>query len=378
MMHVVLPASCPKPRPCLDEQIAAAIEAEAVIVFSMSGGKDSLVAAHVVMAELDRLGHPRHLRHAIHADLGRAEWRSTARTVERQAAFLGLPLIVVRRRQGDMVDMWRQRYDDGLALYRSLDLVMLRGPWSSASQRFCTAGMKRDQIVKALAAAFPGRTVVSVIGVRRDESHGRRNAPTSSWEAKMHRADGTRGLNWNAIVDASTPDVYAYAAAHRLPMHEAYSQWGLTRVSCALCVLSSRPDMQASLACPENAPLYRELASIELRTGFSFQQASWLCDAAPHLLDPADLPLIPAAKSYAAARRAAEALVGRSFIASTKENPWPMRMPNADEAGAIAAARRLNASWTGLDLPYLTAASVSDRIGDMIRRKSSTSNKKPS
>lgn len=89
------------------------------------------------MALLDRAGHPREKRVAIHADLGRAEWRSTPAIVEAVCRHLGLPLIVVRRRAGDMVDRWEQRFRDGCRRYADLLTYNLIGPWSSASLRFC-------------------------------------------------------------------------------------------------------------------------------------------------------------------------------------------------------------------------------------------------
>ena len=349
-----------------DDDVLAAVAAGAVFAFSISGGKDGLCAAHAAMRMLDDLGHPRDLRIAIHADLGRTEWLATPATVERQAAFLGLPLVVVRRRRGDLVDLWEQRYADGLPFYRDLRAVRLRGPWSSASQKFCQAAMKRDQMVRELALRFPGRTIVSVIGVRRDESAARSRRPVSSWEAKLARADGTKGLSWNAIVDWSTPDVFAYADAHGLPMHEAYGVFGSTRLSCALCVMSSRADVQAALREPTNHLLLHSIVGIESRTGFSFHQQAWAADFRPDLLDPDEIASSGRARTYSAERRALEALVPDAFLKAPEGSSWPHRMPDGDEARAIAEARRLVASWTGLDLPHLDAASVVDRFAEMI------------
>jgi 3'-phosphoadenosine 5'-phosphosulfate sulfotransferase (PAPS reductase)/FAD synthetase len=312
------------------------------------------------------MGHPRSQRYAIHADLGRTEWRETPEVVERQAAFLGVPLIVVRRRQGDMVSMWEQRYSDGLPLYETLRHVRLRGPWSSASQKFCQAGQKRDQFVKELARLFPGRKIVSVIGVRRDESHARSKRAISSWETKLTRADGTRGLNWNAIVDWTTPDVFAYSAMHGLPMHDAYGIWGSTRLSCALCVMSSRADVQASLRNELNHPLLHLLVGIEARTGFSFQQQAWAADARPDLLDALQTASIARAKAYSDERRAIEAQVPSSLLDAPKGCPWPHRMPEADEAEAIAESRRLVSAWMGKDLSYTTRDTVTDRFSRMM------------
>lgn len=362
-MHMFDVAAPLEARP--NDDVLRAVADGAVFVYSISGGKDGLCAAHAANRMLDDLGHPRSLRFAIHADLGRTEWRETPAVVEEQARFLEVPLIVVRRSRGDLIQMWGQRYDDGLPLYEALRHVRLRGPWSSASQKFCQAGQKRDQFVKELAKRFPGRTIVSVIGVRRDESAARAKRAVTSWETKLARADGTRGLNWNAIVDWTTPQVFEYAALHGLPLHEAYGIWGSTRLSCALCVMSSRADVQAALRNVNNHPLLHLIVGMENATGFSFQQQAWAGDARPDLLDAAQAAALVRAKAYSAERRGLEALVPSSLLDPPSGVSWPHRMPEAEEAEAIAEARRLVSGWMRKELPYTTRNTVTDRFAEM-------------
>ena len=99
----------------LDLTVRRALSEGADVAFNLSGGKDSGAAALAVSHFLDGIGHPRDRRVAIHADLGRAEWRETMAMAERQAAFIGVPLVVVRRKAGDMVHRWEQRFANGLA-----------------------------------------------------------------------------------------------------------------------------------------------------------------------------------------------------------------------------------------------------------------------
>ena len=54
-------------------EIEDAFAGNCEVVFSLSGGKDSSAAALAVIALLDRIGHPKAHRHAIHADLGQIE-----------------------------------------------------------------------------------------------------------------------------------------------------------------------------------------------------------------------------------------------------------------------------------------------------------------
>ncbi|MFX9593167.1 hypothetical protein ABTO86_19345, partial [Acinetobacter baumannii] len=79
----------------IDDPIIDAIARGAWFAFNLSGGKDSTASAQAAIALLDHMGHPRARRIAIHADLGRAEWRSTPATVAVIAQRLGLPLVVV-------------------------------------------------------------------------------------------------------------------------------------------------------------------------------------------------------------------------------------------------------------------------------------------
>ena len=85
-----------------DPIIVGALRDGARIVFNLSGGKDSGAATMATTHWLDRLGHPRERRVAIHADLGCIEWQSTGTIVAQIAAAAGVTLIIVRRRAGGL------------------------------------------------------------------------------------------------------------------------------------------------------------------------------------------------------------------------------------------------------------------------------------
>ncbi len=188
------------PVPAVDATILDAARRNAWFAFNLSGGKDSTMAAHAAIMLLDRLGHPADRRIAVHADLGRAEWDSTPDTVSAIAQYLGLPLIVLRRSAGDMLARWEQRFVSGKRRYEALDTYNLIGPWSSSSLRFCTSELKVQVIGPDLARRFRGETIVSVIGLRRDESNSRRHTPISCPDhrfAKPGNAAGTAMLRWH-------------------------------------------------------------------------------------------------------------------------------------------------------------------------------------
>lgn len=117
---------------------------DAALFVSISGGKDG----QAMLSALVRLHESQGWRcgvFAIHADLGRAEWKESLPHCERICAEAGVPLTVVRRPQGDLV----QEIEDRMAKLAGED----RSAWPSASQRYCTADQKRDQLAKAKRTA---------------------------------------------------------------------------------------------------------------------------------------------------------------------------------------------------------------------------------
>lgn len=78
------------------------------MAIGVSGGKDSQAAAVATFAHLDRIGHtgPRIL---IHADLGSVEWKDSLPVCERLAAIHGTELVIVRRKQGGLMEQWETR-----------------------------------------------------------------------------------------------------------------------------------------------------------------------------------------------------------------------------------------------------------------------------
>jgi len=347
-------------------EILTAIRAGAWIVFNLSGGKDSSAAIFAVNIVLDMLGHPRERRMAIHADLGRAEWASTPETVARIAAIAGVPLKVVRRAAGDLVDRWIQRFESGKRRYEALETYHLIGPWSSASLRFCQSEMKAAVIGPAVAKALRGEQIISVLGLRRDESHNRAAIPIAKGDhryAKAGNRHGTTMTLWNPIADWTADDIFRAHHMFGIPLHDAYTIWGSTRLSCRYCIFASLHDLTASAAAPPNADVYRELVGIEARSTFPFQPARWLADVAPHLLEPRMRGAVVRAKADQSARLRIEAAMpaGLRYVKG-----WPPRLPTITEAEDIAAARRPILSRHGLENRFPTGPSILDRFSELL------------
>ncbi|MDT7533096.1 phosphoadenosine phosphosulfate reductase family protein [Sphingobium sp. SA2] len=357
---------CALPEIAITPDVIATLQAGAWVVFNLSGGKDSTAAMAAVNFYLDLVGHPRQRRMAIHADLGRAEWDSTPATVEAIAAAAGVPLTVVRRAAGDLVDRWIQRFESGKRRYEALETYNLIGPWSSASLKFCQSEMKIATIGPAIARALRGEQVISVVGIRRDESHNRTQTPVAKADTRFAppgNRHGTAMSLWHPIVDWTTADVFRAHDILGLLLHEAYSVWRATRLSCRYCIFASLHDLQASAAAPPNTAVYRELVGIEARSTFPFQPSRWLADVAPHLLSRGLNTDIVRAKADQAERRRIEAAMpsGLRYVKG-----WPPRLPTAAEASAILAARRPILSRHGLAERFPTEISIVERFRELM------------
>lgn len=153
-------------------EIDALIAQDAVVAVGVSGGKDSQAVAIAVDRKLRQAGH-RGPRVLVHADLGRVEWQDSMTVCERLADHLGWELMVVRRPAGDMLDRWESRWASRSLAYVELETVRLTLPWATAGMRFCTSELKIDPISRALRKRFPTGPILSVDGVRAQESAAR-------------------------------------------------------------------------------------------------------------------------------------------------------------------------------------------------------------
>lgn len=346
--------------------VYALIRANAPVAIGVSGGKDSCALALATCEELDSIGHtgPRVL---IHSDLGRVEWRDSLPTCERLAARLGLELIVVRRTAGDMMDRWLKRWENNVARYADLSCVKVILPWSTPSMRFCTSELKTAVICRELIRRFPGQTIVSAAGIRREESANRAKAPVSKAQPKLgSKKHATSGIDWNPIIEWTENDVLAFLAARGFELHEAYTKYGMTRVSCAFCIMGNAADLAASATCPDNVAVYREMVDLEIASTFAFQGAKWLGDVAPHRLSSTQREAIETAKLRGREREELEARIPNHLLYT---KGWPEVMPTREEAEMLAQVRREVAALLSIDVKCTTAESVLARYRELMDAK---------
>jgi 3'-phosphoadenosine 5'-phosphosulfate sulfotransferase (PAPS reductase)/FAD synthetase len=339
------------------------IAANAPVAISVSGGKDGNVAAFETRAYLEAVGHSGPVL-LIHSDLGRVEHKDSLPACQRLAARLGLELVVVRRKAGDMMDRWLTRWQNNVERYRLLQCVKVILPWSTASMRFCTSEMKTAIICRELVERFPRSTILNVLGIRRQESTNRSHAPVCVPQLRLtNNTLGTTGHAWHPILAWSLDDVLSYHRECDFPLHDAYTTYGMSRVSCAFCILAGLHDLAASATNPENHDIYREMVALEIVSSFSFQDARWLGDVAPHLLSEEMLTGLREAKQRAELRKQVEARIPRHLIYS---KGWPTCLPTPSEAKLLSEVRRSVADIMGWRIEYADPEAILDRYAELI------------
>jgi hypothetical protein len=148
----------------LPETFVRALEAGADCALNTSGGVDSQAAVRM-MARWHRARPFSGQLYMIWADLGRAEWPETPALIAKNAEELGLPLIVVRREKGDLLD----RFDERRA---TLDAQGRKDTphFPTNSSLYCTGELKRGPLDKHFRLSL---CIASVEGIRADESANR-------------------------------------------------------------------------------------------------------------------------------------------------------------------------------------------------------------
>lgn len=292
------------------------------ILVNTSGGKDSDATLTEVWAWIHRHNIPPDSLYVISADLKRNEWPFALPHINQFTRDLtGKEPIIVSRPQGDVLQMWEDRYhklqDEGRTTV---------APFSSSSARYCTSGAKRAQIQKAIIKLFPrDYVVINALGIRADESAARRKkktltcltrsptAPTlnrhvynwlpiHSWSL----ADVWHSLGWSLdelrllqkdVRNRVTPGDYdalaTVCAEWGYRWNPAYAL-GNTRQSCSLCVMASRHDLRNGIQW--NPDHFRDIADLERRSGFSFQANQWLSDLGQDYLTDDELAALQQAK----------------------------------------------------------------------------------
>ena len=209
---------------------------------------------------------------------------------------------------------------------------------------------------------------MSPASVGYQESSNRAKMPVWQPDTRLMRK-GATGVAWNPIIEWPIEVVFQRIAQAGLKLHEAYTKYGASRVSCAFCIMSAGADLQAAASCPDNHDVYRRMVALEAASTFGFQSGKWLADVAPHLLGPALAAQIAIAKAQAKAREQAEAEIPKHLLYS---KGWPSAMPTAAEAELIASVRRRVSDAVSLKVQCLSAPAVLGRYEQLLLLKPAT------
>lgn len=348
-------------------ELNAMIDDGAVVAFGVSGGKDSSTMVLAVNEWLDGRGHPKSKRLCVHADLGVIEWPQTDDMVRKLATFAELPLTIVRRNAGDMLDRWEQRWANNVTRYQNLACVTLITPWSTPAMRFCTSELKVAPITSALKKMFPGEVIINATGIRRQESSNRALASVVKETPKLTvKTKGTRGYTWNPILGFTLDQVHECHKRWGFALHPAYTEFGSSRLSCSLCILATKNDHLAALKEPRNHPAFRRISKLELESTFSFQSKRWVVEYSPDLVDEFTSMLIPVVQAKADQRRALEARIPKELLFV---KGWPTSVPTVEQAGILAEVRAEVSDIMGFSSLYLTTQDLRERYATMVKEK---------
>jgi 3'-phosphoadenosine 5'-phosphosulfate sulfotransferase (PAPS reductase)/FAD synthetase len=193
----------------------------------------------------------------VMADTGN-EQEVTWESGHRLAEFLGRPLQVARadfsariaRKREYVATRWREEGVDEATVERALavlhptgnpflDLCIWKGRFPSRKAQFCTEFLKQEAIeTQVIVPAMKRGSVVQWLGVRRDESLNRRDAPMFQ---KVRRQDGLM-LFFRPIIHWTAENVISFARSKGAPLNPLYSQ-GFGRVGCFPCINASKGEL---------------------------------------------------------------------------------------------------------------------------------------
>jgi 3'-phosphoadenosine 5'-phosphosulfate sulfotransferase (PAPS reductase)/FAD synthetase len=235
-------------------------------IVNLSGGKDSQACA--ILAKLR--GKPFRL---VMADTGN-ESPITLDHAQYVAEFVGVPLEIARadftQRMAGKRDFIERRWADAgvpadrieraLAVLQPtgnpfLDLCLWKGRFPSRKAQFCTEFLKSEAVENAVVApALALGPVVQWLGVRRDESLNRRNAPMFH---KVRR-DPNDVLFFRPIIHWTAENVFSFTDAMGA-RHNPLYRHGMGRVGCFPCINANKAELrQIGLRFPEVVEKLRE------------------------------------------------------------------------------------------------------------------------
>lgn len=338
--------------------------ADTICAFSVSGGKDGTAAALEGSEHLDRIGFTGK-RILVHSDLGAIEHFDSLPACNRLADRMQIPLHVVKPNR-PMIERWQYRWECVVNRFVNLETVRISTWASSAANRFCTSEEKTAPICRFLKNEFRGKTILNIVGIRADESVKRSKEPISKFNKMLYvKTHGTSGYTWHPILKYAVEDVFLAHRRFGFARHEAYTRFGLSRVSCCFCVLAKEQDLLASLRDERNHESYQRIARIEIESTFSFKNDFWLADLAPHLLTGNERIGLAIAKEKAIKRRIADKMIPVELLFDAATG-FPAFQPNIKQSEQLGLARAEIGKILNLPVKYTSAEDVYNRYAELL------------
>lgn len=133
-----------------------------------------------------------------------------------------------------------------------LDLCLWKGRFPSRRAQFCTQELKTALLIEyQLELIDEGYNVISWQGIRRDESHNRRNA-------KLYERIDNRLWTFRPIIHWTAQQTIDYCLSMGCSVNDLYSE-GFDRVGCMPCINSGKKDIyNVSIRRPDEINRLRE------------------------------------------------------------------------------------------------------------------------
>ena len=117
------------------------------------------------------------------------------------------------------------------------NLAKRKKRFPSTKARFCTTELKLIPSMNFLNSL--DGNVLSLSGVRRDESHARKDAPEFSSGLESFHGFPT----WRPLVDWTLEDVFLIHKKYNFPLNPLY-ELGFSRVGCLPCIMSRKKEIR--------------------------------------------------------------------------------------------------------------------------------------
>jgi len=248
----------------IPDAMLSAADQGALFAINDSSGKDSSASGLMIQRFV-----PAAQQLYIHATLGESEWPGSVEQARKHAENAGAPFMVVQAGK-TFLEMVEHRFATKPSV----------ASWPNPQFRQCTSDLKVGVLTSAIkkyAKENGYTTVVNVIGLRAEESPRRAaklpcmvNEANSLKPRLFKNGNTTPGRTWMEylpIHEMKREEVFETIAQGGLTPHYAYGL-GNERVSCALCILASKNDLQNG--AKHNPVVYQKYAKLERKIGWTF------------------------------------------------------------------------------------------------------------